>query len=320
MRLRILTWHVHGNYLYYLTQAPHDFYLPVKPGKPEGYGGCLPGFDWGDNVQDIDASDVAQQDFDCIIFQSRRNYLIDQYEILLPAQQQLPRLYIEHDPPQEHPTNTRHVVDAADVHLVQVTHFNRLMWDSGQTPTSVIEHGVIVPEAVRYSGELAKGIVVVNDLGSRGRRLGADIFEQVRQEIPLDLVGMDSESLGGLGEVPHDDLPAFMAQYRFFFHPIRYTSLGLALCEAMSIGMPVVGPATTELVDVVKNGVHGYTSTRIDYLIHQMRVLLEDPTLAQGMSQLTLPYARNRFGITRFAADWDALLQQWVGPPSFTHA
>ena len=26
-RLRILTWHVHGNYLYYLTQVPHDFYL-----------------------------------------------------------------------------------------------------------------------------------------------------------------------------------------------------------------------------------------------------------------------------------------------------
>ena len=24
-RLRILTWHVHGNYLYYLTQVPHEF-------------------------------------------------------------------------------------------------------------------------------------------------------------------------------------------------------------------------------------------------------------------------------------------------------
>lgn len=24
-RLRVLTWHVHGNYLYYLSQAPHDF-------------------------------------------------------------------------------------------------------------------------------------------------------------------------------------------------------------------------------------------------------------------------------------------------------
>ncbi|RPJ39612.1 MAG: glycosyltransferase family 1 protein, partial [Chloroflexi bacterium] len=31
-RKRVLTWHVHGNYLYYLTQAPHDFFLPVRPG------------------------------------------------------------------------------------------------------------------------------------------------------------------------------------------------------------------------------------------------------------------------------------------------
>ena len=33
-RLRVLTWHVHGNYLWYLTQAPHDFWLVTRPGNP----------------------------------------------------------------------------------------------------------------------------------------------------------------------------------------------------------------------------------------------------------------------------------------------
>ena len=33
-RLRILTWHVHGNYLYALGQVPHDFVIPVLPGNP----------------------------------------------------------------------------------------------------------------------------------------------------------------------------------------------------------------------------------------------------------------------------------------------
>lgn len=28
--LRILTWHVHGSYLYYLSHAGHDLYLPVR--------------------------------------------------------------------------------------------------------------------------------------------------------------------------------------------------------------------------------------------------------------------------------------------------
>ena len=32
-RLRVLTWHVHGSYLLYLVQAPHEFYLPVKPAR-----------------------------------------------------------------------------------------------------------------------------------------------------------------------------------------------------------------------------------------------------------------------------------------------
>ena len=51
--LRILTWHVHGSYLYYLTRARHDFFLPVRPGRPAGYGGRAGSFAWGDNVRDV---------------------------------------------------------------------------------------------------------------------------------------------------------------------------------------------------------------------------------------------------------------------------
>ncbi|MFP3344721.1 hypothetical protein R0J87_19785, partial [Halomonas sp. SIMBA_159] len=92
----------------------------------------------------------------------------------------------------------------------------------------VIEHGVVVPEGVRYTGELERGIVVVNHLAQRGRRLGADVFADVRTRVPLDLVGMDAERLDGIGEVGNLDLAAFTARYRFFFNPIRWTSLGLA--------------------------------------------------------------------------------------------
>lgn len=28
-RLRVLTWHIHGSYLYYLTNSNADFFLPV---------------------------------------------------------------------------------------------------------------------------------------------------------------------------------------------------------------------------------------------------------------------------------------------------
>lgn len=304
-RLRILTWHIHGSYLYYLTQAPHEFYLPIQPGKPEGYGGRLPGFDWGDNVHEVAAQEVADLAFDGILFQSQRNYGQDQYEILSAAQRQLPRLYLEHDPPRQYPTDTRHPVDDPTVLLVHVTAFNQLMWDSGRTPTRVIDHGVRVPSGIQYSGEIPKGIVVVNGLRSRGRRLGLDVFEQVRQEVPLDLVGMGSEALGGLGEIAHEDLPAFVARYRFFFHPIRYTSLGLALCEAMTLGLPIVGLATTELPTVVENGVSGYVDTRLPQLIQAMQQLIDDQRLARRLGQRAKWQAQERFGIARFVRDWE---------------
>jgi hypothetical protein len=305
-RLRILTWHVHGNYLYYLTQAPHDFYLVADAARGPGYAGRAGRLPWGDNVHDAPVERLRDMEFDCVLYQSLRGWRVDQHELLSEAQRQLPRIFLEHDPPQEHPTNTRHPVDDPEALLVHVTHFNQLMWDSGRTPTAVIEHGVLVPDSAAYSGELERGIVVVNHLKRRGRRLGHDVFEQARTQVPLDLVGMAAEEAGGLGEIANVDLPAFVSRYRFFFHPIRYTSLGLALIEAMLCGVPVVGLATTELPTVIENGRTGFIDTSIARLVTAMQSLLRDRGLAAEVGAAGQRIARERFGIRRFVADWNA--------------
>ncbi len=187
------------------------------------------------------------------------------------------------------------------------------MWDSGRTPTRVIEHGVVVPDGVRYSGELDRGVVVVNGLGRRGRRLGADIFERARREVPLDLVGMFAEELGGLGEIPPPELAAFVARYRFFFHPIRYTSLGLAACEAMMLGMPVVALATTEMVTVIENGISGWIDTDVDRLTERMHALLADPSEARRLGEGARRTAQERFSIDCFVRDWDRAFADVTG-------
>ena len=68
-RLKILTWHTHGSYLYYLTQIPHDFYVLSKPGRPPGYAGRSGQFAWGANVHDLPADQAAGASVDCIVFQ-----------------------------------------------------------------------------------------------------------------------------------------------------------------------------------------------------------------------------------------------------------
>jgi len=312
---RILTWHVHGSYLDSLAQTGHRFYIPVKPDPAGGYAGRWPEWD-PDVVVEVPADQVRNLELDAILFQHRQHWEVDQFELLSPEQRRLPRLYVEHDPPREHPTDTRHPVEDPGVLLVHVTAFNALMWDSGPTPTRVIDHGIAIPSGVTYTGETERGIVVVNDLATRGRRLGADLFLHAAERIPLDLVGMGAQRLGGLGEVPRSGLPAFEARYRFFFNPIRYTSLGLAMIEAMHVGLPIVAFATTEIPTVIEDGVSGVTSTDPDRLVAGMESLLADPGLALQMGRLARVVARERFSIDRFARDWARGFEDVIGRPA----
>src|SRR5215213_4945667 len=312
-RLRILTWHVHGSYLRYLSEVPHELYLPVRSGDVPGYGGRGRTFDWPDSVIEVPADDVKNRQFDVVLYQSHRNWLVDRDELLSPSQRALPSIVLEHDPPRESPTETKHPLDDPNVLLVHVTHFNDLMWDAGATPTRVIEHGVLDTGA-RWTGELARGITVVNGLARRGRRTGADVFERVAEAVPLDLYGMWSDELGGLGEVnPPRALPAKLAPYRCFFNPIRWTSFGLSVCEAMMVGLPIVGLATTAMPEVIRNGESGYLDNDVDALVAHIARLVDDRDEAQALSRNARRTARARFGIDRFVRNWDRVFAEVAG-------
>lgn len=315
-RWRVLTWHVHGSYLQLLGHARHDFIVPVKEGRPPGYAGVPSGREWPPNLREVDAGEVAGLDLDCILFQADENWHTDQHEILTMDQRRLPRLYLEHDPPGHDGSSafaTVHPVDDPEVTIVHVTHFNDLMWDTGRVPTAVIEHAAF-DRGETYTGELERGVVVVNNIARRGRRLGLDVYVRARSAVSLDLVGMGSDQVaGGLGEVPPDELAAFEGRYRFFFHPIRYTSLGLALCEAMMSGMPIVALATTEAVTVVEDGVSGYVSTDVSRLVDDMSRLLAEPETARRMGKEARAVALRRFGLDRFADEWTQLIADKAG-------
>lgn len=301
--LRIFTWHIHGSYLFYLSQGNFQIYIPVSSDKTNRNIGRGETFPFGDNVIEIPVEEIPSMEFDCILYQTVENYTTDQYEILTEQQRRLPRIYLEHDPPRQHPTDQKHVVNDPEVLLVHVTQFNRLMWDNNNVPTKVIEHGVIDP-GVEYDGSIAKGIVVINNLPSRGRLLGLDIFNKVRKHVPIDLVGMGTESIG-LGEVLHPQLPSFVSNYRFFFNPIRYTSFGLAVCEAMMIGLPVVAMSTTEMPAVFQDGVNGVIHNDIDYLVSRMLTLIENKGEAVRIGKAGQQTVRERFNIHRFIKDWE---------------
>jgi glycosyltransferase involved in cell wall biosynthesis len=302
-RLNILIWNVHSAYLNTLAQIEHNWYLPVKEGA---YGGRSPSLFLPDYVREVPAEEVRNLKLDLIIFQSPKNYHEDQYEILTPEQRRLPKIYLEHNTPRGHPTNTRHPVNDPDILLVHVTHYNRLMWDNGCTTTTVIEHSVAIDPSATYRGQLDRGITVINSMSERGRLVGYDLFQAAREQVPLDCAGIGASEIGGIGDIPYRDLHWRMADYRFLFSPIRYTSLPLSVIEAMMIGMPIIALATTELPLVIENGKSGYLSNELPELIEHMQRLIANPEEARRLGARAREVARERFGLERFIRDWNA--------------
>jgi glycosyltransferase involved in cell wall biosynthesis len=307
-RLKIFTWHIHGSYLYYLSQCNFDIYIPVNDRKNEGYYGRGKTFLFGDNVIEVPVSEVRNLDFDCILFQSEKNFRIDQYEILSAEQRKLPAVYLEHNAPAPYAVDSSHPLYDPKVVLVHVTHYNKLMWKNNVPMIRVIQHGITTPSH-SYTGELKKGIVVINHIKERGRITGWDIFERVRAEVPIDLAGMGTEQYGGLGEVLFPRLTAFTTRYRFLFNPIRHTSFGLSVCEAMMAGMPVVSLATTEYANLLTNGESAFINTDVDALIAGMKLLLNDWSLAASMGQQARAVAQAQFNMERFIREWNEVFE-----------
>ncbi len=308
-KLNILVWQIHGSYLNTFVQAPHRFYLPTKPGKPEGYGGRGPTYLWSPDTVEVPAEEVRDLDLDLVVYQTTKNFFEDAQEILAPEQRALPAIYLEHNTPQGRVNEMVHPVDDPGVLLVHVTHFNDLFWDSRSTPTRVIDHAVM-PTNGGYTGELEKGVSLVNDMPRRKRVVGGDVFVRAREEVPLDLFGFNSKEVGGFGDLPQADVHERMRAYRFYFNPIRYTSLPLSVLEAMELGLPVVALATTELVTVIKDGENGYIDTDVEYLIRRMHRLLADPEEARLIGEAGRRTVRERFGLERFVADWEAAFEE----------
>jgi glycosyltransferase involved in cell wall biosynthesis len=201
---------------------------------------------------------------------------------------------------------------------VHVTHFNELIWDSGAAPTTVIEHGVADP-GYRYSGELERAAVVINEPVRRWRVTGTDLLPRLAEGIELDVFGMGLAGLNravGLGEhrmtAVGDLRPArlhdAMAKRRVYLHPIRWTSLGLSLIEAMHLGMPVVALASTEVPRAVPPEA-GVVSTRIDELTSALRDLAGDRAKARQLGKNAREHALTHYGLPRFLRSWDSLLR-----------
>jgi hypothetical protein len=316
--MRILLWHVHGSWTTAFVQGRHSYLVPVTPGRgPYGLGRART-WQWPSSVVELPPAELADADVDLVLLQRPEELELARRWLRRTPGVDLPAIYLEHNTPDAAPVGQRHpMADQRAIPLVHVTHFNRLYWDCGSAETVVIEHGVPDP-GERYTGELARIGVVINDPLRRGRVVGADLLGRFSAVAPLDLFGMrvsdfvaqsgfDPESVVPYEDPPQDVMHRQLAERRIYLHPMRWTSLGLSLIEAMLLGMPVVVLAGTEAVDVVQPSC-GVVSTDPDRLAAGARELLAEPELARLAGKAARTVALQRFGLARFLSDWDRLL------------
>jgi hypothetical protein len=323
--VRILLWHVHGSWTTAFVQGSHDYLLPVVPDRGADGRGRARTWDWPASVEELPPERLRDADVDLVVLQRPHEIdLTTEWTGHRPGVD-LPAVYLEHNTPGGDVPFTRHpLADQRTIPVVHVTHFNRLFWNCGSNPTIVVEHGVVDP-GYRYTGELARVGVVVNDPMRRGRAVGADLVASLAETLPVDVFGMGADAFAGhlgLGadrlrafdDLPQTNMHTELARRRVYVHTARWTSLGLSLVEAMHLGMPVVALATTEAVRAVPSG-SGLLVTDPEALVEAAGRLLRHPDEARETGREARAEALRRYGLKRFLDDWDAVLDEVVRSP-----
>jgi Glycosyl transferases group 1 len=318
--MKVLLWHVHGSWTTAFVEGAHEYLIPVVPGRgPDGLGRART-WQWPASAREVTPGQLREEDVDVVVLQRTRDLELVREWLGREPGRDLPAVFLEHNAPDGGVPNTVHpLADRDDIPIAHVTHFNRLFYDNGRAPTTVIEHGIVDP-GERWTGELARAAVVSNEPVRRGRTVGADLLPGLAAVAPVDVFGM---GLAGLHEAYgldpdrvalHDDPPqaamhAELARRRVYVHPVRWTSLGLSLLEAMQLGMPVVALASTEVVEAVPADA-GVLSTRPERLWEAVRTFLHDEDAARLAGKAARAAALERYGLPRFLAEWDRLLEE----------
>jgi hypothetical protein len=322
--VNILIWHVHGSWLTAFVQGPHRYLLPTLPERGPWGGGRPAAWDWPASAVEVSPAEVAETPVDVVVLQ-RPEELDLATEWLggrVPGRD-LPAVYLEHNAPRGPAATTRHpMADRDDLTLVHVTDFNALMWDAGSTRTAVVDHGIVDP-GLRYDGSLPRAAAVINEPVRRGRITGTDLLAGLAEGAPIDVLGMGTDGLGdalgtsrvhGVGDLPQHRMHAELARRRVYLHTARWTSLGLSLLEAMTLGMPVVVVGTAEAARTVPPEA-GVTATDPARLREALAGFVADPAAAKAAGVAAREAALARFGLDRFLLDWEALLSDVTSAP-----
>ncbi|ORA43794.1 glycosyl transferase [Mycolicibacterium chubuense] len=310
-------WHVHGSWTESFVAGRHRYLIPVDADRgADGRG--LAGRTWP-QASEIRVENLADADIDLVVLQRPADLELATRLLGRRPGADVPAVYVEHNAPRPYAVDSMHpLAERSDIPLVHVTEFNELMWDNGSAPTRVIGHGV-ADRGSLYTGEIAAAAAMMNEPVRRWRTVGADLLAPLSRYAPIDVWGMGTEGLhddprcagavSGRGDISGSAVLDEVARRRVYLHTARWTSLGLSLLEAMCAGMPVVAVAST-MAPLAVPPEAGVVSADRSVLGDALARFVSDPAAAEVAGKAAREHALAHFGLDRFHADWDRLIEE----------
>ena len=160
------------------------------------------------------------------------------------------------------------------------------------------------PEAYpAWSGEVASGIRVANQIQQKRQILDWTLHQAAFQNVPVRIVGHNPEMPGVWPSESWDHLKSLLQSHRFFIHtadPQLEDGYNMAMLEAMAAGLPVLGNRHPS--SPIVSGVNGFLSDDPAELGQWADRLLQERALAQKLGEAARQTVMEKFSLRLFAS------------------
>lgn len=195
---------------------------------------------------------------------------------------------------------------------VFISEFNLLAWDFDPNDSrNVVIHHCIDTDVFNPGKKVRNGhiLAVANDYINRDWALGFNLWKEVTQGLPVQVVGKTP----GLSEPAEntDELIDIYRSSQIFINTSLASPIPMALLEAMACGCAVVSTNTCMIPDIIEHGKDGFLCSprKPDLFRKYLQELLEDKQKCNELGYNARKKIETMFNKKRFVEDWNNLFK-----------
>jgi len=180
---------------------------------------------------------------------------------------------------------------------------NKISYSVYEGQHKTIYHGVDPDFWKGWSGEDKVLAAVKNNFNTRDPVRFA-LYKQICGDAKNTVYGTGQDE--NLGRV---ELRDRLRKSRVFMNvEIVGSPFDTAAVEAMMLGMPIISTDNESSGEFIRNGIEGFISNSVPYLIEKTRDLLNDHDMARELGENARKMAEIRFGKKQFNIQWNDFL------------